>query len=516
MAVKGKLDFILDNANWPAFIVDNTSRVRFANSAAIDIFGPVLESDSTLLSSIWGGGNEMTPEQFLARPERAMAEVMKAKFNIKGGGVVLFQTYICPTTLEDQKFYVFQLFHIPISLAQSMAAQSKAGRPIEPAPPPASVDAGVAQKQKLDCAMQLIRSVVLDFNNALTSILGHTSLIISQIDAKHVWFKSLVEVEKSAEKASEIACDLASFSRQEKDPRTLAAGNLNDLLRRTVEVCKAPQPVELTWNLDLQGKLYTVHFDEAKMQQAFLKILDNSIQAAGNSVCVQIKTRNFELGEPFQDATATLGPGHYVCIEITDNGCGIAPEILPRIFEPFFTTKANHRGLGLAWVYGIVTNHGGSVVVTSQPGHHTSVRIYLPAEKRFVRDHVFQAHELMGSETVLYVDDEPLMLTMGQMVLTAFGYKVITAENGEKGLEIYMRSASSIDLVITDLVMPNMSGRELVERLRRLNPNVRVLCSSGYVRPNSKEEDGVFLRKPFTSQELLQKVKEALAQIDLT
>jgi CheY-like chemotaxis protein len=200
-------------------------------------------------------------------------------------------------------------------------------------------------------------------------------------------------------------------------------------------------------------------------------------------------------------------------VEISDNGCGITPEILPRIFEPFFTTKkeGGHRGLGLAWVYGIVTNHGGGVSVSSQVGVGTSVRVYLPAEKKIARDTAINPDNLTGVETILMVDDEDLLLTMGQTVLSAFGYRVLTANSGQKALEIIANTENKIDLVITDMVMPAMSGRELAEHIGRLKPGTPVLCTSGYVQPSEGETGASFLQKPFSSSQLLIKVKEVLA-----
>jgi CheY-like chemotaxis protein len=380
---------------------------------------------------------------------------------------------------------------------------------------PTGADPGLALKQKLDCALQLARTVALDFNNALTSILGHTSLVLSKMEANHPWRDSLIEVEKSASKAAEIANDLGTFSRQEKEARAQASGNLNVLLQRTVEFFQqnaGPEPV--AWKLQLDRKLYAAKFDEAKMQQAFMKIIENALQALHTNGRVTVQTRNIELAEPTQDRNAHLAAGAYVCVEIIDNGCGIEPDVLPRLFEPFFTTKrgANHRGLGLAWVYGIVTNHGGGVAISSQPGSGTSVRVYLPAEKQIVRDHGLASDDLNGSQAILMVDDEDLLLTMGKTILSAYGYRVLTANGGQKALDILAQKDISVDLVITDLVMPAMSGRELVEHIRRLWPAMRIICTSGYVWPAAQETNGAYLQKPFTSQELLFKVKQALKQ----
>jgi CheY-like chemotaxis protein len=200
-------------------------------------------------------------------------------------------------------------------------------------------------------------------------------------------------------------------------------------------------------------------------------------------------------------------------VEISDTGSGIDPEVLPRVFEPFFTTKSTsrHRGLGLAWVYGIITNHGGGVAISSQPGNGTSVRIYLPASKRLVKDMSIDIADFRGDQRILFVDDEDLLLTMGQMILSSYGYEVLTANNGKKALGILSGAEKPIDLIITDLVMPGMSGRELMEQVRRLSPETRVICSSGFVRAGNAEENDAYLQKPFTSQELLRKVKQILS-----
>jgi CheY-like chemotaxis protein len=329
-----------------------------------------------------------------------------------------------------------------------------------------------------------------------------------------------LEVEKSAAKAAEIASDLGTFSRREKDTCGQTAGNLNLLLQPNVELFQSSNKGKINWSLQLERKLFTVKFDEAKMQQAFVKILENAVQALGPANGrVSIQTRNLELTQPTQDRNVQLAAGNYVCVEITDNGCGIEPEVLPRIFEPFFTTKpgGTHRGLGLAWVYGIVTNHGGGVAVSSQPGTGTSVRVYLPAEKKIVKANGgVSTADLHGTQTILMVDDEDLLLTMGQTILSAFGYRVLTANSGAKALEILSQNESPIDLIITDLVMPNMSGRDLIEHVRQLAPELRIIRSSGYVWPMGNEDDSDYLQKPFTSQELLLKVKQVLSPQEAT
>jgi signal transduction histidine kinase len=497
--MKFDIAFALESAGWPALVVDADGILCRANAAAIKLIGPVLEGGSCGLSAIWSLENAGTAEQFLASWERSPAPTVALKFRAKGGAVVSALTSICAFTKEGEKYFVLQL------LPEGGAARSEARA--------ASADAGLAHKQKLDCALQLARTVALDFNNALTIILGHTSLILSQVEPSHPWRGSLLEVEKSAARAAEIANDLGTFSRQDKEVRSQTAGNLNLLVQRCVEVFQRDAgPEAAAWQLQLERRLFAARFDEAKMQQALMKVLENAVQALRRHGRVSVQTRNLELTEPTQDRNVLLAAGPYVCVEISDNGCGIEPEVLPRIFEPFFTTKhGNHRGLGLAWVYGIVTNHGGGVAVSSQPQVGTSVRLYLPAEKRIVRDDAFAADDLTGRQTILMVDDEDLLLTMGQTVLSTYGYRVLTANSGQKALDLLARNPA-VDLVITDLVMPAMSGRELIEHLHRLSPAMRILCTSGYVWPAGQNHIGSYLQKPFTSQDLLLKVKQVLAQ----
>jgi two-component system cell cycle sensor histidine kinase/response regulator CckA len=496
--MKSSAAFQLENAGWPALLLDAATTICRANPAAVRLFGPALDGATPLLSAIWSPENPGGPEQFFAQWERSPSPSVLLKLRSKGGTTVALQTSICSFLKDGQRFFLLQLLpETPNS--QALLETSTA-------------ETGLAQKQKLECALQLARTVALDFNNALTSILGHSSLVLSHLEANHPWRASLMEIEKSAAKAAEIANDLGMFSRQEKEPRGQMAGNLNLLAQRTVELFQRQTPGgSIDWNLLLEKRPFTSRFDEAKMQQALMRILENALEAVNGHGRVAIQTRNVELADPAQDQGVQLAAGAYVSLEITDDGGGIAPEVLPRIFEPFFTTKSRpHRGLGLAWVYGVVTNHGGGVAVSSRPGAGTSVRVYLPADKRVLRDNGLGAVDLRGTQTILIVDDEDLLLTMGKTILSSYGYRVLTANSGQKALDA-LSANRSIDLVITDLIMPAMSGRELVEHILEVSPATRILCTSGYVWPADHRDDAAYLQKPFTSQELLLKVKEVLA-----
>ena len=489
--MKSDAAFVLENASWPALLVEEAGTILRANQAAVKAFGTALEGGTPLLSAVWSPENNASADQFLAQWERSPLSPAALSFRVKGGGMATFSTSICRFTRDVDHWFILQLL-------EPVQANNVGKEP------------GIIHKQKLDCALQMARSVALDFNNALTTILGYSSLLLSKAEANHPWRQALMEMEKSAARAAEVSNDLAVFSRQEKETRFQLTGNLNGVLQRCVEAFQHASKEPVTWRLQLERRLFATKFDEAKIQQAFMKILENAVESLRGGGRIGVQTRNVELAEATQDRNVHLAAGAYVCAEVSDNGEGIAPDVLPRVFEPFFSRKKPpHRGLGLALVYGIVTNHGGGVAVSSQPGAGTSVRVYLPAERDYVRDTTNFVGDLTGHQTVLMVDDEDLLLTMGETILSGYGYTVHTANSGHKALAIISKSDRPIDLVVTDLVMPVMSGRELVERIRQISPGTRILCITGYLGPGHPDHTD-YLQKPFTCQELLTRVKQAL------
>jgi signal transduction histidine kinase len=511
--MKPEVVFGLESAAWPALLLNAGGVVLRTNTAATNTFGTALACESPQLSAIWSPENGKTPEEFFARWEQSPTVTADLKFRVANGATMKFTAAICTFNSEGRKWFVLQL--LPAVVPGAATAPEGSAIAHAPGETKTAPDAGgMMLKQKLECALQLARSVSLDFNNALTSILGHTSLLLSKAEAGHPWRHSLMEVEKSAARAAEIANELTVFSRQEKEAHRAPPGNLNMVLSRCVDFFRGEHGVKITWKTQLERELFSARFDEAKVQQALTKILENAVEAiAGGSGQIFAQTRNVELAEPTQDRNVHLAAGAYVCIEIGDSGPGIEADILPRIFEPFFTTKdASHRGLGLALVYGIVTNHGGGVAVSSQPGAGTSVRVYLQAEKQFIPESSGTDENLHGTETILVVDDESLMLTMAETILSEYGYCVLTANSGQKALAILSRDNVQVDLIITDLVMPTMGGREFIERARQLVPATRIMSTSGYVMPADKQTGTPYLQKPFTSYELLAKVKQVLTQ----
>ena len=504
--MKSDIVYGLVSASWPAILLDETGTIHNVNPVAVRAFGQTMADGTGTLAALWLPSNAGTAADLLARCGSQAAVNVPLKLLGRNKAELSYRASVCTIQEDGKKYFLFQLFpEAPATTAASSA-------PVGGGDTRSFTAEGLAQKQKLDCALQLARTVSLDFNNALTIILGHTSLLLNKMEPTNPWRNSLLEMEKSAAKAAEIANDLAAFSRQEKEVKGQVSGNLNQLLQRNVDAFRGTQlKKEVGWVMQPERKLYMAKFDEAKLQQALVEIIQNAIEAIGPVGRIMITTKNIELTQPTQDRNAQLAAGTYVCAEISDNGSGIDAETLPRIFEPFFTTKRGSKGLGLVRVYGIVTNQGGAVAVSSQPGSGTSVRVYLPADKRLVKDSAAPSADLNGNQTVLMVDDEDLLLSMGQTVLSTYGYKVLTANTGQKALEIVTKGDPPIDVLITDLVMPNMSGRELVELVQKASPSTRIICSSGYVRPSSEDQESIsFLQKPFTSNDLLIKVKRIL------
>ncbi len=520
-------DFLLEAAAWPVLVVSALGEILQANAFARAVFGGADGEPPKRLVGLWTFENGCSAEQFLRQLDNGKTFSFPLKLQTTKEGLVAFTVHVAPWVQEGRKEFIFQVHPRPAPLpAPKLATPSPAPAAVPaPAAPvavvPTPVLASVPEakpeadpssltvQQKLLCALQLTRTVAMDFNNALTSILGHTTHVLGKMPPDHPWRSSVQQIEKAADRAAQVAFDLSAFSREEREAQPDTTGNLNKLVRKLVDQAKSRTGTGVTWRVNLEGRPFAALFSEAKLSQAVDKILDNAREAVGAEGTLSVTTMNREHSQPTEDGRVTVQPGAYVCIEINDTGPGIPPDVLPQVVDPFFTTKAGHRGLGLAWAYGIITNHGGCLAITSPPGQGTTVRIYLPAHGKTLEEGVLAVEDLRGDQTVLIVDDEELLLTMSEMVLTSFGYRVLTAGNGRQALDIIERSGSNVDLVVTDLVMPHMDGHQLIQHLQNVATGLRIICTSGNFRPSNRQLGVTYLQKPFTSQDLLRVVKEA-------
>ncbi|MGE5568936.1 MAG: response regulator [Rhodospirillales bacterium] len=374
--------------------------------------------------------------------------------------------------------------------------------------------------QKMDSIGRLAGGVAHDFNNLLTTINGYAELMLQEISPEDPLRASLEEIRKAGNLAAELTHQLLAFSRgQLIQPRDLFLNSLiqedTKLLRRVLG-----EDIELTTVLD--PELGYVRGDEGQMHQMILNIAANSRDAMPHGGRLALETQNFTVDEDYAQTHPPLEPGDYVLLSISDTGIGMDAETRIRIFEPFFTTKARGKGtgLGLSIVYGVVRQCGGSIFVDSQPGAGTTFRIFLPrvAEPACrAADPGTEPESPRGSETLLVVEDDDTVRRLTCHVLRDHGYRLIEAANGNEALLASERHTGPIPLMITDIVMPYMSGWELAERLRSQRPEMRVLYMSGYtdeaiVRRGPLGPGMFFLQKPFAGRELARTVRQILDQ----
>jgi two-component system, cell cycle sensor histidine kinase and response regulator CckA len=373
------------------------------------------------------------------------------------------------------------------------------------------------QAQKMESIGRLAGGVAHDFNNLLTIINGYSKLALAELRAGDPLRAHLEEVYQAGERAAELTRQLLAFSRmQVLQPRVLdlncVVGDMQSMLRRLLGEDVAVQ-------FALSAESPTVRADQHQLEQVIMNLAVNSRDAMPRGGRLLIETSFAEPGESHATSLSEMPTGRYAVLAVSDNGIGMDEATKRQIFEPFFTTKGVGKGtgLGLAMVHGIVVQSGGYIAVSSEPSHGTTFRIYLPAvaETPTETEKPAANPELRGSETILVVEDHPEVRSLVVASLEAYGYRVIPAADAADALMIFGRQGARIDLVLTDVVMPHMSGRELKERLTKVRPGIKSLFMSGYatdVLASALEEDTCFIQKPFSPEELAGRVREVLAR----
>jgi two-component system cell cycle sensor histidine kinase/response regulator CckA len=369
--------------------------------------------------------------------------------------------------------------------------------------------------QRMKAIGTLAGGIAHDFNNVLMAIQGHTSLISIDIDPEHPHYEHLKGIEHTVQRGAGLARQLLGFARGGK--YEAKPTDLNQLIEASCEMFGRTQK-EIEIHTKYQKEIWPVEVDRAQIEQVLLNLYVNAWQAMPHGGKLYVETNHVEVDENRAELFE-IKPGKYVKISVTDTGTGMDKAIQQRIFDPFFTTKEMGRGtgLGLASAYGIVKNHGGIINVYSEKGKGSTFVIYLPASEKGVAVAVSQPIEeiLKGTGTVLLVDDENMVLVVGKEMLERIGYKVLLATGGREAVEIHRRHKDELDLVILDMIMPDMGGGETYDRMKEDNPKVKVLLSSGYSINGQATEilqrgcDG-FIQKPFHLKELSGKIREIL------
>jgi PAS domain S-box-containing protein len=370
--------------------------------------------------------------------------------------------------------------------------------------------------QKMEAVGTLAGGVAHDFNNLLMGIQGRTSLMMLETDRFHPSFEHLQEIEICIQKAAKLTKQLLGFARGGK--YEIKPTDLNDLVENSAQMFGRTKK-EITIFKKYEEQLWPAAVDQSQIDQVLLNIFVNAWQAMPEGGDLYIQTKNEILDENFVHAYGAA-PGKYIKISIMDTGIGMDEKTMKRVFDPFFTTKEKGRGtgFGLASAYGIIKNHDGIITVESVKDEGATFNVYLPAsEKTIIREEAYEQKISVGSETILLVDDEAMIIDVSVQMLNKMGYKVLTAHNGKEAIKIFKQNNDKVAIVILDLIMPGMGGGEVYERLKGIDANVKVLLSSGYSVNGQAAEilnrgcDG-FIQKPFKLNQLSYKLREIISK----
>ena len=370
------------------------------------------------------------------------------------------------------------------------------------------------QAQKMEAVGTLAGGIAHDFNNLLMAIQGRISIMLMKKDSSHPDIRHLKGIEDNVESAADLTRQLLGFARGGK--YEVKPTDLNELVKKQNRMFGRTKK-EITIYGKYAEDLWSVEVDQGQIEQVLLNLYVNAWQAMPAGGDIYLETENVTVDEDYVKPFS-IAPGRYVKTSVTDTGTGMDKATQEKIFEPFFTTKdmGKGSGLGLASVYGIIKNHGGFINVYSEKGHGTTFNIYLPASEKEIIEGKKSAGELLGgSETLLFVDDEDMIIEVAEEMFEQLGYKVLIARSGKEAVETYEKNKEQVDIVLLDMIMPDMSGSDTYDSLKEIDPDIKVLLSSGYSLEGQATEIlnrgcSGFIQKPFKMKELSQKLREIL------
>ena len=376
------------------------------------------------------------------------------------------------------------------------------------------LEAQLQQAQKMETIGTLAGGIAHDFNNLLQGIQGRTSLMLMGTDSSHPHFEHLNGIVDYVEGGANLTRQLLGFARGGK--YEVKTTDLNELIKNQNQMFGRTRK-EITIREKYEENLWSTEVDRRQIEQVLMNLYINALQAMPGGGDLYVQTENIIIDEnyikPFM-----IKPGKYIKTSVTDTGVGMDKATQKRIFDPFYTTKEMGRGtgLGLASVYGIIKNHDGFINVYSEKGEGTTFNFYLPTSEEEIVDEKELAEDILkGSETVLLVDDEDMIIDVGKPILEQMGYNVLIATGGKEALDIYEKNKQEIGIVILDMIMPGMGGGDTYDRLKELNPDIKVLLSSGYSINGQATKilergcDG-FIQKPFNVMGLSRKIRGIL------
>ncbi len=374
------------------------------------------------------------------------------------------------------------------------------------------------QAQRLDAVGRLAGGVAHDFNNMLSVILVSTDLALAMLDTAHPVVSDLIEIQKAAERSAALTSQLLAFARQQPAERTVL--NLDDAVEATLSMLRRliGENITLLWRPG--SGLSRIVTDPSQLEQVLTNLSVNARDAIAGVGTLTIETRVVEFQKGYFTARVGVPPGRYITLVMSDTGWGIDPESMPHVFEPFFTTKTSlgGTGLGLATVYGIMKQNGGGIDVTSRVGEGTTFTLYFPASDRVPSNGPngpLAGPSLAGHETILVVEDEPVILKLTERVLSGWGYTVLCAHTPSDAIELVRAQGERIDLLLTDVIMPEMNGRDLARRLKAMKPDLKCVYMSGYTADLIGvhcvlDDDVDFIEKPWTNAGLGEMLRTVL------
>jgi PAS domain S-box-containing protein len=377
------------------------------------------------------------------------------------------------------------------------------------------LESQVQHAQKMEAIGTLAGGIAHDFNNLLMGFQGNISLMMMDLEDEHPHQEFLRNMENYVKRGSELTRQILGFARGGK--YEVKTTDINLLIDKSADMFGRAKK-EIIIHKKLQEDLWSVNIDRGQIEQVLLNLFVNAWQAMPGGGNLFLQTDNVTLEEHDYDKPYAINPGKYVRISVSDTGVGMDKATRQRIFEPFFTTKAVGRGtgLGLASAYGIIKNHGGIINVYSEKGHGATFKIYLPASgKQLIKEKIRHEAVLTGSEMILLVDDEEMVADIAKGMLEKLGYKIVVAAGGYEAIKLLKTIRNQVDLVILDMIMPDMSGGETFNRLRAIKPDVKILLSSGYSLNGQASEimrrgcNG-FIQKPFNVKQISRKIREIL------
>ena len=493
LSAKRHSDVIMENIDEGIMEITSDARIVYVNSVAVSLSGI---SEEKLLAS-----NFVDIFHETQRPElKALLESKETSLQVftKDSPALLngkhFELRISPLNEKEYKFIV---------ILKDVTEEKKR-------------DAQIQRALKMETIGTLAGGIAHEFNNLLMGIQGNASLMLLNTVSTDPGYKRLKSIEKLVQNGSILTGQLLGYARKGK--YQVRSINLNKLVENTSDTFGRTRK-DITVHKELAGDLFMVKADQRQIEQVLLNLYVNAAYAMSGGGNLFLKTMNVthkDIGAEIHRPES----GNYVKLVVTDTGTGMEEKTLERIFDPFFTTKeiGQGTGLGLASAYGIIKAHGGYIDVESEKGKGTSFKIYLPATKAVVRNQgavVREEQLLMRHKTILLVDDEELVLEVSQEMLKAMDYDALTAKGGEEAMEVYKKCRDTIDLVLLDMVMPDMGGSKVYDRLKEMNPDVKVLLSSGYSINGEATEimargcNG-FIQKPFNFKDLSQEIKKIL------